>query len=444
MALYGYELINNKIFLMKLLFILYILFLCFKIINGKNSLIWYCIGICTLSNTFHIMGFHSQFLMSLCLFVRFCVASKLRNPLRDNPLKTTVIIWVVGIFLVSLFDYHESIAQKILATFRQTICTIFVFVSSFYLFNKMNSFRKFEQTLIICLITLTFFALVQFVTDINITQEIAVTYFSTDSSYTAYDMYAAKEYQASIGRMRIDSLLGFAFDYGFYSGALGLFSLYLYFRDKKIVYLCIGLLCGLGGGLLCGSRSALISVLGSYTILFLLHGRFNIIKLILPCIALVSFFVFFNELTIVQGLLDIFSSGGGNSVGSSRDMRSDQLIGSLYWFMQSPIFGNGFGFIENAAPDNAMKAMVMGSESLLFAILIQSGIVGFVYWFLFIVQSFGKLVQRKNGLNSQFGIALLVGFLLYSFATGVQGSIFITFPLIAYSLTSYKKLQKIK
>lgn len=423
---------------MKYIFILYILFLCYQILRDKNCLGWYCIGVCTLSNTFHILGLHSQFLLSLCLFLRLCISSDFKNPLYINPLRLSIIIWIICVFFVSIFDYHDNPLQKITAAFREQVCTVFIIISSYYFINKTNSIRSFEYSLILCLILLSTFALFQLITGVNITQEIAIDNFSSDSSYTSADMYTAKEYQDSLGRMRIGSLLGFAFDYGYYSGVLGLFSVYLYFRDNKIFYLVIGILCGFGGALLSGSRSVLLSVLGGYMFFFLIRSRLNVRKILILAVSIICFFFFFKELAVIQGFIDLFTSGGDNSVGSSRDMRTDQLVGSLYWFQQSPIFGNGYGFIENAAPDNAMKAMVMGSESLLFSILIQSGILGFIYWFVFIFQLVLFYVNKIVDARCQFGFALLISFLLYSFATGVQGSIFITFPLIAYSLKKYK------
>lgn len=73
--------------------------------------------------------------------------------------------------------------------------------------------------------------------------------------------------------------------------------------------------------------------------------------------------------------------------GSSLELRQEQLLYSYIQFLNSPYFGNGLNYIEThliEEDENGKRSVenLGGLESIVFTLLINQGIVGFVFYFL--------------------------------------------------------------
>lgn len=422
---------------MKYLCILFILFLAYRIYKSNNPLGWYIASICIVSNDFNLFGIYSHFFYSFILFLRFIQENGMRPMIIYKPLRNAIYIWTIGILIVCIFDYNTTFVAKSMAFVREFICSIAIFLASLYFASKYDD-TEFKKSIVVCFFIITCFAFFQLITGKDISHELSMTYFNSGTN-SIDEWYNSRLIQQEYGRNRICSLVGFSFDYGYFSSVLGLFLLFLYYKKQKIGYLLLSLVGGIGGAIMSGSRSAIISAAISMIIFQFLISGFNLKKMSITFLAIIFIGSCLSNLSIFTDTIDAVITGGENSTGSSADMRFVQLSASVHWFLQSPIVGNGFHFVENYQGYSSKIEDVMGSESVLFSILINSGIIGFIYWtFLFYI-IFRCFFRYLEDIHSKLGISIYISFIVFIFLTGIQGSMFLTFPFIAYCIENSKK-----
>lgn len=425
------------------------LFLCFKILQSREASVgWFIFAICTVSNDFYIGSVHSHFLFSLCLFGKALLLGNSHKVAMANlPFKATTLVWILGIIVVTVFDHSDNFGQKVMTIVRESINSILILASSLVIL-KVQGCGKMNKFISASLSVIAVFAVIQWIFGFDLSHNLSMTFFPSNESTTLSEWNDRMESQRlGYSRMRINSLVGFSFDYGYYSGILGLFMLYQYLLRRKISLLAASIILGIGGALLSGSRSTILAVFAGYSLLILLYSNFKVHRLIIPAAIGVVILYFISDLSIVQGTVSAFTDSSGSEFsGSSRDMRLDQLTASLYWFSQSPIVGNGYRFIQNTTEYNDMIARLLGVESLLFDVLISAGLVGFIYWGTFFVQLFREIRQHLHYMQYRLATAVILSFLTFAIATGAQGSMFMTFPILAYCFisptTTYNKIQK--
>lgn len=136
--------------------------------------------------------------------------------------------------------------------------------------------------------------------------------------------------------------------------------------------------------------------------------------------------------------LDIFEEGGGDTKGSSLEMRSIQLFASYTEFLKKPITGHGFNYInenmgwdpvaENRTSDDDFQ----GFESYIYSLLIEQGLIGIITNIIFfismIIYFFRKSLKYKG--TSGLGLGILLMFLTFIIGTGTLGSWSITMGLL--------------
>jgi hypothetical protein len=152
----------------------------------------------------------------------------------------------------------------------------------------------------------------------------------------------------------------------------------------------------------------------------------------------------FSELFKAQ--TDMFSYLGGNTDGSSIEMRFKQLQSSLFFFNQKPLLGNGLGFFrEEILPERSVsyETDLAGMESYLFELLIEQGIIQIMLIFTFIFISFKYFYANRNRFHfySALGTALLFNFWLNAFITGPYGKWIYHFILIGLVIKNMELLK---
>ena len=161
-------------------------------------------------------------------------------------------------------------------------------------------------------------------------------------------------------------------------------SIYQVIKNK--FFLIVWILAGID--LLCTVRRApVITGLIFLLILFLLKDRTKILRKVMTIFAagivLIAVIYVFPQLSAFRHILEssIFfwddSVSEKNDVkGSNVGFRTYQLLHTLQYVKDSPIFGNGWGscFYKNKYPD------MIGWESIIFTTLMQFGYLGFLLW----------------------------------------------------------------
>lgn len=102
----------------------------------------------------------------------------------------------------------------------------------------------------------------------------------------------------------------------------------------------------------------------------------------------------------------MFGSMNKNNIGSSPEMRMNQLDISLYYFNQSPIWGNGLNYIFKVVSEQDPD--IYGAESIWFQLLVNYGIVGCITYTIFVF-TIGKKLWTYNKYFIIFPLAIFIG-----------------------------------
>ena len=193
--------------------------------------------------------------------------------------------------------------------------------------------------------------------------------------------------------------------------------------DMKKFLLLLYPLCAIGM-FITGTRSviaascvALLGVAGHE----MLKARFMFVKIVLLLIVLGFCAPFFIEVINAFVNTDQTSVGGSNT-----DMRLEQLLISLDYWANSPIWGNGSGFIWSYVQD--VDKDIYGAESIWFQLLVDYGAVGAVAYMTCIINSMVSLCKKHF-----IWIFLPLGFLVgktMSTVIGIEMSVLFIFSII--------------
>ncbi|MDB5274875.1 MAG: hypothetical protein JWO58_3242, partial [Chitinophagaceae bacterium] len=156
---------------------------------------------------------------------------------------------------------------------------------------------------------------------------------------------------------------------------------------------------------------------------------------------------------ITERTLDVFTTGGKKVEGSSLQMRQKQLIISLKYFADSPVFGNGFNFINTKLgfsvkiEDRTSDADAFGFESFAYVLLIEQGIIGifayltvFISLFVYHLKSYLKCENEYRPLIL-INLIFVIGYLLFILGTGTINSLPFFFAFMGISLSLQNKVR---
>ena len=189
---------------------------------------------------------------------------------------------------------------------------------------------------------------------------------------------------------------------------------------------------------MCGSRSVLLPGILFY-ILFISSENKGTSKVISFMV-----FVFFTGIYIILGgkgtylynmIISIFDSNNLNMGGSSVDLRMNQLAAATELFSRSPITGNGPQYLSSLSEGSELRSAMLGSESYIFKLLIENGIIGLATNLYFFIGVFRIANKDHVRLKANMLKCITGAFLLFSISTGTQGAWYVFLPILAYSLT---------
>lgn len=416
-------------------------FYCFyKIyINRGNwlSLLWVLIPMILINGMVVVTNFPLQmpiarWLIFSLLFVHLIYWKRFKLNWRLFPLKKIMLIAIIVSFLIGILDSRLSLFDKLYVPIQDITNAYFIMFLGYLSVSNEKDIYKLAKPLYYVLIVIGVYGILNFVTKSNPYYEFIVnTFFQGGDTDTESRM---RVLDVTETRYRATSTFDMTFNYGYVSTLLALFFLFLFsVSKKKIKYVRIAIVLGLVGTLLCFSRTVLVA--GVFAIFLYLLMTYRKSKVV------VGVFVFFvltvlgySSITVIQtsidNVLDIFTTGGKNTNGSSVSMREAQTLGAYKYFLQKPVTGNGYGYInkelgwgdrDNAVLDDDM----FGFESVLYVWLIEQGIIGTVSKIALIVSTLIFFIKKRKAVNKKIaslGIAMLVFFIVFSFATGTLGT----------------------
>ena len=112
-----------------------------------------------------------------------------------------------------------------------------------------------------------------------------------------------------------------------------------------------------------------------------------------------------------------------NIEGSSMEMRQAQFEYANYMISTNPFCGLGFDYPSYYSSKYGKHPVMLGFESIYFFVLVSSGILGLIIWFLF----FRRIYLLTNVIPGDFKFSLAYhgGFLLSCIMTAIQSSLWI-------------------
>lgn len=214
---------------------------------------------------------------------------------------------------------------------------------------------------------------------------------------------------------------------------LGMATVYIFSRlcySRRFVLLLVlaGLLACI---FICGIRTPIASLF--ITIFAYLLLKRNIKAFIYTfAISIATYFVIIQIPSLSGTISSMVDSSSSNVGGSSIDMRLSQLDAAFDEVHDCIIFGKGYGYSGYYWSVHGSHPRLYSFESLIFVILCNNGIVGFVIWGVMIY----KIVKCSKHIGAKLSniyiIMLMIYYLLYTCITGEYG--YMKYFLLFYSL----------
>lgn len=195
-----------------------------------------------------------------------------------------------------------------------------------------------------------------------------------------------------------------------------------------------------------GSRSSLLDwIIGSFVLLFpyfLYFKGYKIKWIFFVGLAASLIFILTGDY-VLSKFSDAFQEEGGDTGGSTMDMRLRQLEYSIYFYLKNPIWGNGFQYFwdEIKTKGGFYSSMLQGAESYIFILLIERGLVQIIAVCVFFFELIKTFMKRyRTDAYSYLAVALIAAFLTNSIVTGNLYKWPFVFPYVGLllRLTTFK------
>lgn len=215
---------------------------------------------------------------------------------------------------------------------------------------------------------------------------------------------------------------------------LGMAAVYIFsqisYHNKRVVLLIV--LVGLFSCIfICGIRTPIVSLFITATAYLLIKRKFKTFVYAF-LIGIFCYYIIIQVPALAGTISSIVDSSSTNVGGSSIDMRLSQLDAAFDEVRDCIMFGKGYGYNSYYWSVNGTHPKLYSFESLIFIIICNYGMVGFLIWgFLF----YKVYKSSKLGLNSSniYVIMLIIYYISFTCITGEYG--YMKFFLIFYSLT---------
>lgn len=347
-----------------------------------------------------------------------------------------MIMMIVSTIILAVFSPHyHSIYDFIRLLIFELFGKYFAIVYSFICISFSKDLRPIERIIYIGLILITL---------VGVSNYLAKQSFWINTLYPeGHGAIGADAYMYS-DRFRVQSTFLNPFCYGYICLMLNLIFLYFY-KIKRIKQntFCIYMLMSIFGIFYCGCRTViLVWLLGVFVFYINFISRKNFLKY-LSVFVLSSIIIGILIVTTFPNLIESFimalntdtSSGGHGMGGSSIGMRLVQLAAVFSYLPGYWLFGRGKDFfgidLGFSDPDNLSSLInegLWGLEGVYLSLLLERGIVGFLFWIIFyssLIRYFYKKMNRYRE-ESSLALSILISFVAYAMMTGELDSVYPT------------------
>ena len=269
-----------------------------------------------------------------------------------------------------------------------------------------------------------------------------LTYNIISSNLSDVSIWASERAFTDRG-FRVTSTQGSPNIFGYVNVLLAIFI--LNFREKNRIK-CIMFALILINLILCGTRAPMVGLAATLCAYAIFVNKAKLIRTVLLgvlAIIIASNFVSNDSpaMKYVNGVVDIFATGGENTGGSSVDLRERQLAVATSFAVNNPIWGCGNGFCNAMQNETSNQNIfyvsdLAGAESVIFYMLIDYGFVyiGLIIIYYLVLISFFIKNSSKNKDILALTIPAIIALMTHLLTSRPDNSWQIFMPLIGAGL----------
>jgi hypothetical protein len=389
-------------------------------------------------------------LMIYVLLIVTIVKEKQFLPLfKIFPLKVPLIILFVLLLFVGLFDSRLDYFLKFYRPVTYFLENFFIVFLTFLYIKDVKDGLYIYNYLIMIFFFFTLYGI--------------SNYFTRQNEYNAlisnvYDTvdFSNNNMIAGLARFRVSSFAFHAIFYGLLLNLIILLEMFVFTsteikpKKKKIIYVIIAFLL-IVNLFLVNSRTPLFSLVAGAIIYILFAVKFTkkvamTVAIILGGIITVAILPKSQQIIDKSVYMILGRSTQQKEDGSSIQMRQQQLDASINVFNRSPIFGNGFEYInenlgyKNERSQRSSANAFAGFESYSFKLLIEQGLCGIIGNIIFFLTAIIWLIKKyfKVSLFGRKAVvftgAIITSFLIFILGTGDLGSFLFFMALLGVNL----------
>ena len=375
---------------------------------------------------------------NLLLQVAFLLSEWSDLPRYFNRLRYTPYLWIpllivsFSALLAALTSPYTGIKETLKS---ELLFKYYTLAYAFWAVKDEKSLKPVLQVSMYCLIVLTFFGAINYITKSSIFVNAV-----TEGRISRFGDVALGDLYTESDRFRVQSMFTYAFDYGYICAAILLLHLHGWYRrlESKREFI-IAIVCCSFGVFICGCRtvwmSAALSIACYYMWTFKLNRNvmYGIVALILLVIA-------YNTVPAVEEKVNQVTDAfveDSETKGSSIQMRIIQYASVLIRIEGHEWLGLGKGYWEHIfAEDRASVSDILGVESVILSYLLEKGIIGLILWAAFytIIFLYFWNNRKKRKKLTGLGVSILSLYLFFSIGTGELGSVYPTMLLLGIAM----------
>lgn len=389
--------------------------------KGVKRFAWFMAGIFLIHDGIGIEPFGSHTLFLTALFISLWYHKEFKKTWKDFPFKWLIIVILVIHVLVVQYDERSYPSLTYISRiYNNYVPRFFSLFLGYALIDKSKSYERSIITLSKIFLVMTIYGFITYFLRSNPLDDLVLTSFTREVGIWSDVQSRGYRVFSTLSNPIVYSYVMFvAFSY-IYIGKKWLI--------KKNYYLLMTLT--LLNAFLANSRTGIIAGAVLITVYVVLEYKLSIRMFGFGLSLLLALLVLYNNVSFVKdamdGVMDIFTTGGKSTEGSDVDLKMNQLAASLLFFSQHPYFGHGFYyFVDVLAPRN-MQGDLVGMEGYGYQLLLEEGIfmiITVITLFVSIIIYFFKRLAIKQ--ISSMGIAWTVSFVFYLLTAGSNGGIFI-------------------
>lgn len=365
-----------------------------------------------------------------------------------KKLQTILLLFMFSSLFLVPYALNMNAVEQLKKLISFFVVEMLLGILGWYAIYDKEDFQKFFKYLCITLLIIGCYGIYEYIAKINPYANWASEMFGNEQNFSTFFLTEKRGFL--VGR-----IMGTTFHPLAWGLIMSTAFIFVYnnknLLHKKLRFIL--LLIIIINVFLCGSRSALIMI-GAYIIIRCLERPKHMLKTI--TLAIIILICSINILpktdetkafiNTIESSIFFWNEKKSNEIeigGSSVSMRMEQLIFSFYLIQDSFLTGNGYGFSDIAQQNTTGKyEKMMGFESILFTKIVNQGILGLLFFFIFYFSLLiyaSKQTQDKTEKYKTRGLYL--AFLLGIIFTGLQNSFYLFF-LLSFIQTKQYYLEK--